>query len=517
MQSAPTTSPTLDKVDLRLIAILLLICAATLGFAWIGYLDSDDKLMFRGAVGWLNEFPYVGQTHHEVRHFVTVPMALSMRVFGVNETGIIVPTVLYFVGIVICTYFGVKHIADRASALLATVLLATLSLFATRATIPDADITMLFFLVTSIWLFIFACDRQKRTGYLFASGVMAGCAWLTKETTSALLIFYGLLFLLGYRIPRRQYWIMAAGFLLILFAETAYMYFSTGQPFYRYVLALTAVDVWPAAAEGGEGFDNIGNVRIHPVIDPLLVLFANNDFSLLFYFSLPAAWWVLKGRFQKEDKRRGFSLLILGLGLIWFIAIVLLLSKFLHPRYFCLTAYLATIVLALWIRYDVWFRSRIVASLIVVLLLTSNLASIYVGNRDPLFGERALREFAAQSEEVIYTDHLSHRRARFLLETQGLSDSVKSEGKLPAEALFFHNPNRTEYPLEKFDGPKDLSTFPVVWSKQDNRKFIGIALEALGIDGYVPAHILRRLNRPNETVSIYRVSPSSFIYTKEEQ
>ncbi len=63
-----------------------------LGFAWVGYLGSDDVTYVTGAYGWLREFPYVGG-HGTIRYLITWPIALSFLILGEGEFQMILPTI----------------------------------------------------------------------------------------------------------------------------------------------------------------------------------------------------------------------------------------------------------------------------------------------------------------------------------------------------------------------------------------------------------------------------------------
>ena len=189
--------------DAAAVVLLLAVMAAVLGFAWVGYLGSDDVTYVTGAYGWLREFPYVGG-HGTIRYLITWPIALSFLILGEGEFQMILPTICYFAVLIALTYLCMSRVLDRSTAMVAAILVMTLPLFAVQATTASADITELTFIVTSVWLFYFASLRARPAILLFASGAAAGLAWLTRETAVALLLFYGLAFLAGYRIRRWQ-------------------------------------------------------------------------------------------------------------------------------------------------------------------------------------------------------------------------------------------------------------------------------------------------------------------------
>ena len=65
--------------------LLLIITFASLTFAWVGWLDSDDKRHVLAGLGWYEQFPYVGPRHPSLRHLIVIPLGMSFRLFGVSD------------------------------------------------------------------------------------------------------------------------------------------------------------------------------------------------------------------------------------------------------------------------------------------------------------------------------------------------------------------------------------------------------------------------------------------------
>ena len=128
-------------------------------------------------------------------------------------------------------------------------------------------------------------------------------------------------------------------------------------------------------------------------------------------------------------------------------------------------------------------------------------------NKDFLFGERSLLELSLKYDETIHTDAATASRASFLLEIEGTSVVISTATSVPDGSLYFYNPNRV---LEGHQ-PKGFSeqySPPEMWEKVERisqeRKLIGIILEKLNLNTYVPASIYKKLNCPNDSVHLFR-------------
>ena len=336
--------------DAALVLVLFLGMAAVLAFAWVGYLGSDDVTYATGAYGWLRQFPYVGG-HGTIRYLITWPIALSFVAFGEGEFQLVLPTICYFAALIAVTYLCMARLLDRATAVVAAILVMTLPLFAVQATTASADITELTFIVASAWLFYIASTAARPFPLLFASGAAAGLAWLTRETAVALLLFYGLSFLAGYRIKRMHYFVMGAGFFAVWGCELAYLYAMTGNPLYRIFISLHHNSTVTRAV------DVAGNLFVHQAINPIVMLLVDQEFAVFFSIAIPAIVLLLAKRVLPgpyAEIARLWSLL----AITWFLFFAVNSSLLpLNPRYVAPTAYGAAIAVAIFLRW-LWLERR---------------------------------------------------------------------------------------------------------------------------------------------------------------
>lgn len=514
-----------------LVLATFLVVLATAAFGWVGFYGSDDLSYAEGGLGWLQHFPYVGDSHWTLRHTLVVPMAALFGLFGISELTLVLPAGVYYLALLVLVFVMLQRHFDTATGCVAVLILGTLPLTAVAASTVVPDFAEVFFCLLSLALFFEATRRERRTTLLLLAGVAAGCSWLTRETVVFFLLTYGLLFLAGYGMPRRQYFLMAAGFLAVVGAEFAYFAVMTGNPLYRIHTDLTTHlggDVLGSAktASGlekaltkveGELYGPLsrtGSFSVSRFLDPILVILANQEFMLLYYLAVPAAAWVaLKRPFAGSGGR------LLGLfgtaGLVWFTCLYLQIGMTLLPRYYLLPTVALVMVFAAWLRLVLWRAWPRLAPLLLAAMFASHLVGIYVDNRNPIFGERALVEYLRQTGETVRTDPETARRGGFLYDVAGVRDRIVAGPPEPGQ-LYFYNPTYVSFGAMAFDRQKQLDRlapyrpredWPVAWHKEPERRLIGDVIDGLGLKTRVPGEIYRRLVQPNFPVTVYRPQP----------
>lgn len=131
--------------------------------------------------------------------------ALSYSVFGINEFSTRLPSALFAVATVMLIYIFVKKIANKKTAILASLLLLAMPHYLHYAKMGMMDVTLTFFITLMIYLFWRGIDNPL---YLLFSGAVLAPAYLTKGFAAFLGIFiiisYSLLsgnwrFLLSYK------------------------------------------------------------------------------------------------------------------------------------------------------------------------------------------------------------------------------------------------------------------------------------------------------------------------------
>ena len=311
------------------------LAVASIAFAWIGYIESDDVAYSRAAQAWVEAFPHVGLSHWALRHVIVLPMAAGFRLFGPSELTLVAPTLLFTAALLWLTFACVRRIAGAGAGLIAAAMLATLPIFASSASVSATDIPEAFFVLASVWAFYFAWQRGA-TGLFVASGVMAGLAFVTRETTLALLAVYLLLFLANYGGRRLAYVWMGMGFALVVGADMAYLWWGSGDPLFRLHVSMKGVGqdnpTMAAQFKTEPGFDRHGVLAAPALLQPFLMIFANQSFGVLYWLAIPAAAWLATSRLPGDVRRvvRLFGLL----ALVWFLVLSYALTfLWIVPRY----------------------------------------------------------------------------------------------------------------------------------------------------------------------------------------
>jgi hypothetical protein len=153
--------------------------------------------------------------------------------------------------------------------------------------------------------------------YLLFAGVAAGLAFVSRETSVALILFYGILFLIGFCMPRQYYFIMGAGFLTVIGSEMLF-YLANGRSLlYRLTISLQHDTVNRAAQNTGSLFDTAGNIIISAVFDPLFMMLLNHNFGIIFWLFVPATICVFRDKHLTAELRQ-LLLILSGLSLTWY-------------------------------------------------------------------------------------------------------------------------------------------------------------------------------------------------------
>lgn len=500
------------------LAALLLLFVALVSIFWVGFIASDDVTFANGAYGWIEEFPYVGG-HGTIRYPITIPMALSFLAFGGNEVAMALPSLLYMVGALLLAWFAIgnataRNQTTRAPAFFALLLVVTCPLFVIQASIANVDMVELFWQFASFILFWYALDDPQPAKKLFLSGVMAGMGFLTRETAIFIAAFYALLFFTGYRLHRKYYLWIVAGFLSVWALELLYLGIMTGDPFYRINISLhhdSSID---------RSVDLAGNLIIHPAIDPLLVLLFNQEFMLLFWSAIPAAI-ALVWRGAGDARSTQFVRLLALFGLVIFLLIGAAQTLLpLNPRYFTVPAFVAALLLGIALsRWVVDFPRA--ALLLLALLLGTNLVGNYVENPHNQFAARTYAKLISEQKQVITTDPMTRKRANLLLKWEGPTADASAKAVPPIPGtLHFWNPVYATSPNALMDAratPSYARPSGVVVGRYQPQPNGSLRLvEAVGLRPLVPVSIWNKLAERHVEVELIRVGPAQPSTTSAE-
>jgi 4-amino-4-deoxy-L-arabinose transferase-like glycosyltransferase len=483
--------------------LAMLICFLLLvAWGWVGYLGSDDTTYAIGAYGWIEEFPYVGG-HGTIRYPITMPMALSFLTFGGNEFAMVLPSLLYMIGFLIMIWATVRGIGNDAMAVGALAMLITSPLLVIQSGIASIDIVEMTFLFVSVLLFWRCLEHGPDAKKLFAAGAFAGLAFLSRETAIFIAIFYAVFFMIGYRFHRGHYLWITAGFLFIWALEILYLWTMTGDPLYRINIALNHDDTI------NRSIDVAGNLIVHPLIDPLLVLFANQEFMALFFVAIPSGLWLCFSK-SVEPRVKHFARIFGTLALVWFLAAGAVQKLLpLNPRYFMIPATVGCIVTGIALAL-LWERAKWRVAVLTLFIISTNMLGIYVENKDSMFAERTLAATAITSESPLYTDPMTHYRADMMLKWEGELDQTYLTPPPPG-SLYFYNPKWADKANAKMTADQMAAYQPQsgwrkIWSKEPEPPAVTRLIEASGLASLMPQGIWHKLRYRHPPVALYQVA-----------
>jgi hypothetical protein len=492
-------------LDLTLVGGIALL---TFLFSGIGSTGSDDSTYILAALEWLRDPPYVSHFFGDLRYPAILPISLSVLLFGDSEAVVAIPSLLYALGSVLVIYLFIRALTDRWTAVIASLLFAASPLLGELSTTAGVDDCELFLLLLSLFTFLYATQRQGGPTLYLIAGLAAGLAFLTRESTIELLLFYGVLFLVGFGGRRSVYWQMAAGFVAVLGSEMLFYVFSTGDPLYRLKLVAAAAQMPDAnGAVSAVDFHSVRIFDIAPAIDPLLFVLAHPKFALVFAAAAGALVWTAvtpDGRVGAGRVARHF--LLLG-ALSFLVAAFVLGYLALIPRYFLVSVGAMTIAVAIWIRHGLWPRHRRAAVAVTAILLAADLFGAAISNKSPLFAERVLASLASRNVEPIHTDVATVFRGRNLFRWAVVTDRITAEPAKPGD-LFFYNPKYigAQYPPTT---PADWATYTpkpgwtVMARVAEPQKPLVVLLRSLGLDKTLPDALVDRMSSPPAVV-LYR-------------
>ena len=486
------------------LVVALISFAALVAWGWVGFLGSDDVTFAIGGYGWLEHFPFVGG-HGTIRYPITIPIALSFLTLGEHEFAMVLPSLLYMVGFLTLTWFTVKRAGDGWLAFGAMAALITCPLLVVQSSIASVDIVEMFYLFASAYLFWRCVEDGPNAKRLFFAGALAGLGFLTRETAIFIALFYAIYFAIGYRFHRGHYLWIAAGFVSVWLVEVIYLWIMTGDPLYRVTIALhhdSSID---------RTVDLAGNLIVHPLIDPLLVLLANQEFMALFFVAIPLGGWLCFSR-SIEPKLQRFVRIVATLGLVWLVtagAAQKLLP--LNPRYFMITCASACILTGITLSV-LWKcgQRRWLVLLIAAFLLGTNLLGIYVENKSSTFGEHVLAKLAEdRPKDILYTDPMTRYRADMLLRWEKAQPRVLGEPP-KAGALYLYNPKWAAnanfmMPKNEIAAFQPKPEWECLNTIEPRPPLITNLIKATGLSAIIPGGIWKKLRYRHPPVSLYKV------------
>jgi Dolichyl-phosphate-mannose-protein mannosyltransferase len=502
--------------------IVLLAFGLLLPWFHTGFQASDDASYLAGGLGWIEHFPYIGNDHWTLRHTITIPIAVSVLLFGANEWSISLPNAVYCaLFLAVNTIIGGRLLGLGAS-MISGLLLVTMPGVLVLAGYLNPDLPELLFLSVAFWAFVFGCDSPRSTLPWLICGVAWSLAFLNRETALGFALFLGILFLFKPIVQRSRYFLIAAGALPLLLVEWVYLFAATGDPLYRYRVDYhhdvidRAMQVARTMARQGI-IDGEGNLTINVYIDPVLNLIVSQKYGIVFWLAAVAAWQLWKKRSELGQAQR--PLMLLGaFGVVFYLFVALNPRLYLVPRYFMVFAWTASLIAGYWLAM-LWrdaARRRLVVALVAG-ALGVNLLGLMLENTNPRFAERELANWVAQHPgESVYSDPETVARSEYFFRFRRVRPDGVETGKPRPGSLVFFNPdgirrcNASQRCRGSFDGFRPDDSWREIARIEPPERVIIKLGRGLGLDRLLPEDLARRLTRPVNAVVLYRIeSPAS--------
>jgi 4-amino-4-deoxy-L-arabinose transferase-like glycosyltransferase len=389
--------------------------------------------------------------------------------------------------------------------------------FPVQATYANPDLLELAFVMGAFWCHQSALSRADRVLPLLHCGALAGLAFLTRETSAALVLYFVVLALFRPGMPRRAYVLIALTFVVVVGVEFAYFGLRTGDLLYRVHLSVNHDHVdraaqAAAAAAAGHALDSEGVLAGGPVFQLFSVLFISQKYGLLFWLAPVTACFALRDdRLMPRERRVLIDACVLGLAFIVFIAVAG--SKlYIVPRYFTAAGGAAIIPVAA-AAACLWRAAPRLAGAATAVFAALMLALLAVENTNPLFAVHRLVAFVSATNAPVFTDPATASEAAIPLLFAHLQDRVRVE-RPPAGALVAMPEGAPAACLSSrtcgFKGRMAPFTpgpgWQVVRREAAPRPLLGSLARLVP---HVPTDIARKLEAPNPDFVVYRTGPAN--------
>lgn len=215
--------------------ILIILFAIALRLFFFTGADSSDELEYYKFANQVNSGIFqLGDDHFKFRVGTFYPTALFFRFFGVNEfSGNLLTLITSVAGVVLIFYLG-KHFFNEKTGLVAAFLLSFYPLDVVYATRLLPDIPSAFFMGLGVLLFLYGEKYQdKQNIYFIFSGISLGIAYLVKEVSLLMGLFFAAYFIYKKKF-RLNYLLIGIGVGTAILSLMAYSYYQVGDAFFQY-------------------------------------------------------------------------------------------------------------------------------------------------------------------------------------------------------------------------------------------------------------------------------------------
>lgn len=512
--SEPRTSPS-NRVTIVL--ALILVAVVILVWRWVGYQGHDDASYAAAAIEWVERFPPLGTNHWSLRYPLVLPIAGLIAVFGLAIPLLAAVNVAAYAGFLVVGWVAARHWFGWRAAVALTLIGILVPQFPVQATYANPDLPEMALVMASFWLVMLARTRGGPWPMMLGAGVLAGTGFLTRETSLLLVPLYGLMFLIRPGMPRWRYLLIGVGFAAVVAIQMGWFAIQAGDPLYRLRISAThdAVDRGALAARAAGALDSEGVLSVGLIAAPFVTLFISQKFGLLFWLAIPAYVALRVRRTLGPAALSVVDWAAVGTAMSFLFVALNTDVLYVVPRYFMVTAAMAAVPLAVLAGQLSGTRPRATAAVALAFSASCGLL-LYLENVRPMFAEQQATAFiaaqaAAGQPGTVYMEPETARRMAVLLAEQGLvarlSSAPPGPGVLVASktgvaAACLRNPGCPRHEIMRAYTPDPAWT--EVARFDPPRRWIGGLLREVGLAGHIPPDILRKIEQPGTTMTIYR-------------
>lgn len=472
-------------------AIFALIFIALTRLFTVGSTGSDDISYIHGAMSVLGPEHYTPDTHWGFRYTLILPLSLFLHFFSICEQNILMFTLLFHIslfGYLFYLTFKLAHLSGtplKKSYLI--LLFATSPALIINSSILNPDVLETILIVLVILNFLlYICTCHKK--YAYTGALLAGLCLITRETAVLHLaaIAVGFIFT-AKKLKIKDYIILLLISSTFLVIEGIYYLIVAGDFFYHFSVTLQT--------HLGGSFDcnvyqkhgqSTGNLFSGTALEPLTVLFINQEFGLLFFAALLSIFFLVRKHMKPSVK---FILIYIALSfvLISFSGVVRLLPRYYFPIYA-----VSIITLAMYFQIKkIWHKNLLLAAIIA-----ANLACLSVENIYPILHHRAYLNLTDKYKTCIHNNDKLERRAKSLSTYEDYNgshlekDCFSNLYYVMGEIRFKDGKNREYVVVEEIKAPPLL---------------IGRIIQILHINKFLPDGFYRKLAYRNSDAKLIKI------------
>ena len=276
-----------------------------------GYMGSDDVVYIKRAMEIANNIWTSADYNGALRYGFNIPAGLLIKIFGDSLFVVNLWPMLCAIAEIVLLYFFVRYTLDRRTALIASIILASLPIHVCAATKVHVDSIISLFISLSYILFYIGL-LQNRKWIFFLSGICSGFVFWCRELAIFYIIAFAVLpFFLKKQYNKKLIYYVLGG-LLMLIMHVLLMYFISGDIFHFFYTIFGQID---------SGF--VHGTKIHdPFYYFTYLFFKPFHTGLVGYFALAGLviMW-LPGSSSPLKEHRGFFT-------FWAVSLVVLFSFF---------------------------------------------------------------------------------------------------------------------------------------------------------------------------------------------